>query len=100
MKSSLLFYTAIFFISFLLIWITIINSNSSDLAPGTREGIQKGKVATQELKDEVYTRQDFNVTETGSTSILDILPIRLSTLVLLVIGINMFVFIFNRMFRW
>ena len=53
-----LYYTMGAFIVFLFIWISVINSDSGDVAPSTRDGIQKGRQAIQELKDEVYTKGD------------------------------------------
>ncbi|KKN77160.1 hypothetical protein LCGC14_0363570 [marine sediment metagenome] len=97
MKSRLLFYIAILFIFILIIWIAIMNSNTNDLAPGTREGIEKGKRATQELKDEVYTRDDGEYIEPIEyTGLMGFISGKRFTLVISIVLFTMFVAIFGR----
>lgn len=101
-KKRRLFYMAGVPFFFLIILLSVLNSNNDDLAPGTREGIEKGKRSTQELKDEVYTRNDANITAVEPTSILDILPIRLTTIIVILVGFNILFVVFRAFgrFRW
>lgn len=52
-----LIYAGSCFIIFLFIWVTVINSDSDDIAPATRESIINERQAVEDLKAEVYTQE-------------------------------------------